>query len=117
MKLEETNHSYYCSESNYYHNGCMHKYSNWNEFKDEWLDGNLDDDYNHIFRFDIRRLENDDGVYTGGFELMLYMIQQRKGIFLSIWIKSITEEDMPEIEKFLKERWEYLKNQWEEFSK
>jgi hypothetical protein len=41
---------------------------------------------------------------------------QRKGNFIPITIKEITENDMQEIEKYLNDCWEYLKNQWIEFS-
>ena len=118
MKLQKTSHSYYCSENNYYVNGHENfgrsEYDTWSDFKDEWLLSNdiLDDDYNHVFRFDI--LEKDED--SGEFELWLFFILQRKGIYRPVWIKNIEEEDMKEIEQFLKDRWNYLKNQWEEVS-
>lgn len=122
MKLQKTNHSYYCSESNYYVDGYSNygrsEYDTWNEFKEDWLVSNntLDDDYNHMFRFDINELEDQDEQPNGKFELWLFFILQRKGIFRPVWIREIAEEDMKEIEVFLKERWNYLKKQWEEVS-
>lgn len=129
MELKGTNHSYYCSETNYYvdgrvgHNHGRCEYNSWNDFKDEWLvtiDGKqqLDDDYNHVFRFDIvekRDMETDEPI--GKYELWLFFILQRKGIYRPVQIKEIAKEDMPDIEKFLKDRWDYLKNQWNEFLK
>lgn len=118
MKLQKTNHSYYCSDSNYYVDGHSNfglcEYDTWNDFKDDWLLPNnaLDDDYNHVFRFDI--LEKDED--SGEFELWLFFILQRKGIYRPVWIKNIEEKDMEEIEQFLKDRWNYLKKQWEEIS-
>ena len=53
MKLQKTNHSYYCSDSNYYVDGYSNfgksEYDTWSEFKEEWLlnDRDLEDDYNH----------------------------------------------------------------------
>lgn len=122
MKLKATNHSYYCSESNYYVDGYSNygrsEYDTWNEFKEDWLLSNnvLDDDYNHVFRFDINELEDENEQPMGKFELWLFFILQRKGIFRPVWIREIAEEDMKEIEVFLKERWNYLKKQWEEVS-
>lgn len=122
LKLQKTNHSYYCSESNYYvgrnENFGRSEYATWKDLKDDWLiNDDLDDDYNHLFRFDIFESKDDDGNPTEKFELFLFFILQRKGIYRPVWIKEITEEDMPEIKRFLEKRWEYMKNQWIEFSK
>ena len=74
--------------------------------------GSLEDDYNHLFRFDI--LESEET--HGRFELFLFFILQRKGIFRPVWIHSITKDNLAEIETFLSQRWQYLKSQWREFS-
>ena len=117
LELKETAHSYYCSESNYYVNGNANfgrcEYSTWHDFKDDWLgeDGFIDDDYNHLFRFDINKDEE-----TGEFNLWLFFILQRKGIFRPVVISLITKDDLEEINAFLHERWEYMKGQWCEFS-
>lgn len=118
LSLKSTEHSYYCSDSNYYVNGYENfgrsDYDTWENFKEEWLDSgtSLDDDYNHLFRFDICEKE----AVPGSFELRLFFILQRKGIFRPVFIENIAKGDMAEIELFLKERWEYMKNQWAEFS-
>lgn len=112
MNLKETNHSYYCSEGNYFkRDASPATFETWRDFAEEWNISKHDDDYNHIFRFDILKKENEDK-----FELYLFFIKQRKGIFMAVIINQITESDMPKIEQFLRERWEYLKAQWEEFS-
>jgi len=116
LKFQETNHAYYCSDNNYYvdgkgsnnHGRC--EYDTWEEFKEEWLDPELDDDYNHVFRFDITKS------YDGQLELWLSFTLQRKGIYRPVWIKEIKETEMEEINEFLKKRWEYMTSQWEEFS-
>lgn len=116
LELKATNHRYYCSESNYYVGGRDNfgrcDYENWEDFKEEWLftDGTLDDDYNHLFRFDI--VEKEDSLSR--FSLHLFFILQRKGIYRPVFIKNITEDNIPEIESFLKKRWNYLQNQWKE---
>lgn len=118
LELKATDHSYYCSESKYYVNGCYNygrcDYETWADFKDEWLDPGdlLNDDLNHVFRFDITESEETPGTFA----LWLFFILQRKGIYRPVWVKHITAEDIPEIEEFLKDRWEYLKKQWEEIS-
>lgn len=118
LELKATDHSYYCSESNYYVGGRDNygrcDYDSWTDFNQEWLDpGDLiDDDYNHVFRFDITRSEE----ISGRFDLWLFFILQRKGIYRPVRVKNITQGDIPEIKIFLKDRWEYMKNQWKEFS-
>ena len=121
MELKETNHSYYCSESNFYvggdNNWGKFDFEVWKDFYSNWCGnvGRMDDDYNHVFRFDIKNtvdLNNDD--IPGKYSLHLYFVHQRKGIYRPVYIKVITQEDMPEIEKFLRDRWEYMKNQWSE---
>lgn len=122
MKLEATNHSYYCSETNYYVDGYRNHgrsdYDTWQDFKEAWLfdDGSIDHDYNHCFRFDILETHDEDDNPTGEFYMLLFMMLQRKGIFRPVYIRSITEDDMPEVEKYLKSCWEYMQGQWIEFS-
>lgn len=121
IKLKETNHSYYCSDSNFYVDGYSNfglcEYNDWDEFKESWLDNNnIDDDYNHCFRFDIKLSGDINDKPTGQFEVWLFFILQRKGIYRPVQIKNIMQSDMVEINDFLKNRFEYLKSQWEEFS-
>lgn len=119
LELKATDHSYYCSESNYYVNGYdnfgRREYDTWADFKKEGVslpEEMFDDDLNLVFRFDITESEE----IPGNFGLWLFFLLQRKGIYRPVWIKNITVEDMSEIESFLAERWEYMKNQWKEFS-
>jgi len=114
MELKTTEHSYYCKDGNHYSNGCFFRYENWKEFQEEWLEGFVDHDYNHCFRYDIT---NEDEEKVNDFSLKLYFMQQRIGRFVAVTINNITEKDMPEIEEYLESCWGYLQNQWEEFSK
>ena len=68
-------------------------------------------DYNLCFRFDIQQKPK-----TDEFELWLFFILQRKGIYRPVWIKHIEEKNMPEVERFLKMQWEYMQNQWKEIA-
>lgn len=119
LELKATDHSYYCSESNYYVSGYENHgrcdYETWADFKEEWLDpdDSLDDDYNHVFRFDIKESEENPGTFS----LWLFFMLQRKGIFRPVRVKHIFAEDIPEIDNFLQDRWEYMKGQWKEISK
>ena len=115
-----TNHPYYCSESNYYVDGSdnygRNEYDSWSDFKEEWLgigDDSLgiDSDLNYCVRFDIT--QNED---SGAKDLWLFFLLQRKGIFSPVQVRNIKDSDMPEIEKFLKRQWKYIKKMWKEFS-
>lgn len=120
MQLQETYHSYYCNESNYYvGNRCgenfgRSEYNTWADFKEGWLysDGvNINIDYNLCFRFDIK--QNPE---ANGYELWLFFMLQRKGIYRPVLIKHLEEKDMPNVEQFLKMQWEYIQNQWKEIA-
>lgn len=127
MKLQATEHSYYCSESNHYV-GNQHgenfgrcEYDTWADFQEEWLDSDgvsIDMDYNLCFRYDIKQRRNlDTDEPIAEFELWLFFMLQRKGIYRPVLIKHIEEKDMPGIKGFLEKQWEYMKYQWNELNK
>lgn len=122
LQLKETNHSYYCSDSNYDVNGNDNfgrsEYEDFKTFIDNWglNDGKIDCDYNLCFRYDIIQKRDDENELIEGFELWLFFILQRKGIYRPVWIKSITQEDIPDLEDLLKSHWEYMKKQWSEIN-
>jgi len=124
MKLQATEHSYYCSESNHYV-GNQHgenfgrcEYDTWADFQEEWLDSDgvsIDMDYNLCFRYDIKQRRNlDTDEPIDEFELWLFFMLQRKGIYRPVWIKHIEEKDMPGIKGFLEKQWNYIQYQWNE---
>ena len=124
MKLQATEHSYYCSESNHYvgnqhgENFWRCEYDTWADFQEEWLDSDgvsIDMDYNLCFRYDIKQRRNlDTDEPIDEFELWLFFMLQRKGIYRPVWIKHIEEKDMPGIKGFLEKQWNYIQYQWNE---
>ena len=123
MKLQATDHNYYCSESNYYVNGSENygrvEYDTFNDFVEEWglNDGEFDCDLNLCFRYDIVHKTDEYSNELDGYTLWLFFILQRKGIYRPVLIKDFKESDIQELEKFLKCQWEYMKNQWIEIDK
>ena len=125
LELKETNHRYYCSDTNYYVGGAngqnygLVEFPTWDDFKYEWLDNNLsiDHDYNHCFRFDIKKKydRETDTESDTEFSLHLYFMMQRKGNFVPVYIESVTEGDMEDVNAYLDQCWTYIKNQWIEF--
>ena len=111
LKLEKTNHDYYCE---CWENKRTSEYESWKDFKEqEGLD--YDFDYNLLFRFDIDFHDDKESKRYGTYTLKLHHALQRHGS--EQWhavIYNITEEDIPEIEEHLKKAKEHLLKMWEE---
>lgn len=115
MHLWEANHSYYCSESNYYSRDCHTRWDMWSSFLEEFGDSDLD--YNLVFRWDWHEGEdwgagkyNGDDYYRNG-RLLMFFIMQRKGIFACHEI-SVCRADEPAVIEFLRPRLAYLRDLW-----
>lgn len=111
MTLKELaiDHEYYCSDHNYYSNDCYFSSANWQEFIDEM--GGADLDMNLLFRWDITPYD-EEIEDKKGFYMQLFYMQQRKGRFIICNIESVTDEDVPNIIKFLTPRFLHLKKLW-----
>jgi len=112
MKFEETNHPYYCEA---FETKNLNEYQSWNDFNTAWGIDTLDKDYNMLFRYDIEQHFNNEDK-ADGYMLKLFFIQQRHGKYVPIVVYNIKENDIPIIEKWLYENWEYMKTMWKEFS-
>lgn len=107
LKELAVDHSYYCSKNNYYSNDAAQSYESWKDFESEYL--NADKDFNFVFRWDIKLKDEEK---EGEYFMEIFMMQQRKGIFIPIQIKSISEENVPQIIEYLKGYSEYIKELW-----
>lgn len=114
LDYKPTQHSYYCSDTNYHCSSNQAVYETWYDFRKDW--SNIDIDYNYIFRFDLYpdNAGHEKEIYDY-LVMHLYFILQRKGKFVPIIIKKIQEEDMKDITKYLKEHSEYSNHLWKEF--
>ena len=109
LKLEESKHSYYCE---CWEGAGVSCYKSWKDFVE---DGWYDLDYNLLFRFDILPDCDDDFKETSTYSLYLHHALQRHGT--SQWhvvIHNIQEEDLEEIEEFLRKAKEHLFSMWKE---
>lgn len=107
--LWEIEHSYYCNESNYFQNGCNHKFDSFADFFEDC--GNIDLDYNLLFRWDWLKADEEDEESERGDILNLFLMQQRKGIYFSYTIK-VTEADEPAVRAFLQRAFNHLAALW-----
>lgn len=104
-------HDYYCNMNNYYSNDCFNGFETWNDFFEEF--GDADMDMNLVFRWDIGLYEDDEGDPVGDkFHMKVFIIGQRKGIFIPILISVVTEDDVPHIKKYLSKYWDKLNDLW-----
>lgn len=112
-------HPYNCNTQSWNNRDAAQEFETWEEFFEEW--GSVDKDYNLLFRFDIENLEGEDDegndvVYPDIFTGKFFFILQRKGLFFPVTVESLTEADLPAIEKYLSEKWEGMQELWAPFS-
>jgi hypothetical protein len=103
-------HPYYASGSNYYSNDAAGHYNTWADFYEEFHDADVD--MNLVFRWDIRKSEEKSKPYY----MQVIIIAQRKGIYMPIHIDSVGEQDVPQIEQFMKPHFEKLLSIWQPLS-
>jgi len=95
-------------------------FESWIDYIEYWKD--FDDDLNLVYRFDFDQVENDDfdlvpvprhpDPYYRAYTLRITRILQRKSRFATQVIK-VCEKDMPEIQKYLKEKLDFFLKAWE----
>lgn len=107
--LYSVEHPYYCSDSNYLSNSHSASWENAKEFLNEFEDADVD--YNHVFRWDVYR--NDDDTYRAE----VFIIHQRKGLFIPHTIDSITEDDVDRFVSFLEKHYNRIIEMWKPISK
>ena len=85
------------------------RYESWDDFIAEL--GGMDEDYNLLFRWDLRGKEwYDDDDFTG-YRIELSYVQQRKGGGMGVTVE-VTEEDEPKIRAYLTTKLSYLLQLW-----
>lgn len=100
-------HDYYCSDSNYYSREAAQKYDTFTEFYEEFHDADID--YNLCFRWDIKEFEESKGKYW----MEIFLILQRKGIFMPVHISRVLEDEVDLILTYLKPHKEKLASLWQ----
>ncbi|AFC22722.1 hypothetical protein VchM-138_0043 [Vibrio phage vB_VchM-138] len=109
MTLSElaVDHPYYCSTINYYNNDSNLVFNTMTEFLDEFE--NMDPDLNLMFRWDVKRDEDEgDGYYAECFIML-----QRKGIFPPCSIKSFKESEVERFVEYARMHRNVLNKMWQ----
>ena len=101
-------HDYYCSENNYYSTEPGDTWEDFQSFFDEY--SNADVDMNLIFRWDILKKEDSDGLY-----MQVFVMHQRKGIFAPHYIENVSESDFENIKALLRPHFDKLLSIWKPF--
>lgn len=134
--LWEIDHPYYCTEGNFYKNGCHTNFDSWAEFATPASftaagpTGNVlydwDDDLNFLFRWDWNKADKDNYFLqpgdpddeTADYEeakktdtLLLFFMAQRKGRNMSAQV-TVTEADEPAVRAWLEGKAEYMRKIW-----
>lgn len=113
MELKDlaVKHDYYCSMGNYYSNEPGETFKTWKDFYNEYHDADVD--MNLIFRFDVSLIDDQDvGL---GYEMKVFMMHQRKGIFAPHNIEKVEEEDVESILSLLSGHFKKIQNIWSPF--
>lgn len=111
LKLEQTDHSYYCE---CWENRRHKEFDSWEEFKKEEGLG-YDFDYNLLFRFDLNYEDEPEDKYYKTYTLQLHHALQRHGS--EQWhavIHNIKEDDIAEINEHLRNAKKHLLDLWQE---
>lgn len=110
LTLEDlaVNHPYYCNENNYYSNAAALKFETCQDFLAEFA--SCDIDLNYCFRWDVAL--KDESNPNSGYKAQVFMMLQRKGIFMPIRIHSIFEEDVDSFVTYLQKHADYHDKLW-----
>jgi len=98
-----------CSSSNFLDPDYERRYATVADFMEDFERSAVP--LNLCVRWDIER--DDD---ARGYHARVHLLQQRKGIFLPIWIAHVEDTDLPRLHAFLRRHWEYLQEIWNPIS-
>jgi len=98
-------HDYYSSDSNYYSNEAKGRWQTFADFYEKFHDADID--YNLIFRWDIKKRDASERHYAE-----VFMIAQRKGIYIPHYIDYIDDADVPKFKELMLKHWKKLNQIW-----
>ena len=117
MTLKELSidHPYYCSDSNYYSNEPSQDFETMTDFLSKYQDADIE--MNLIFRWDIKKRDDELSEKTGRYYAQVYIIAQRKGIFTPCYIKHINQEEADLFVSLAMKHWDKLEAMWRPINK
>jgi hypothetical protein len=105
----QAEHPFYCSDKNYFDNSVTETYETSIEFLKEYE--HKDPDIYLCIRFDVKDSEDHSGKCA-----YVFILNQRKGLFIPIIINSIKETEVAKFSKYLKSHWKKQVDNWMPFS-
>lgn len=111
LKNLAVDHPYYCSDSNYYSNAPSMYFKTMGAFLKEFEDADID--YNLCFRWDVEEKDEDGG---SGYSAKVFIMCQRKGIFMPITIEDFPESDVERFLAYATKHWNRLVRMWNPIS-
>lgn len=110
-RLWEVDHEFYCDAG-----GSRFRYASWEEFYDEWGEGDVALDM--VVRWDWWRGDEDEYESVWFDEVNVTFLQGRRGRVVDARFR-VDVEDRERVEPlfraWLEPRWEFLKSEWEPF--
>ena len=106
-------HPYYASDSNYYSTSARVVWHTMSDFLDEFEGDDVDVDLNLVYRWDVRERYDDDDNPLGMYKAEVFIIKQRKGIYMPNIIDHVYEADVSRFIEYLQPHQETLRAMWE----
>lgn len=110
--LWEADHPYYCTLSDFLSGETQHNYESWGDFLTVMSDSDMD--YNLVFRWDWYSASNPEHEIEADV-LQIFIMQQRKGKFVSAQIQ-VDPTDEPAVIEWLRPRLNHLMELWQPLS-
>jgi hypothetical protein len=106
------NHPFFCSDANFHANDVNQTFATLSDFLDEYESMSVD--LNLCFRWDIRATDEDRPEM--GYRAEVFLMLQRKGIFVPCSIETVSQCDLPRFQQYLASHWAMIQAIWMPFS-
>lgn len=116
LKELAVDHPYYASDTNYYSNDAAWvipsgSHETMSDFLDEFE--NSDVDMNLVYRWDVKeRCDEDTDEPLGHYYAEIFIIGQRKGLYLPQYVAQFDERDADRFVSYLKKHWLTIQALW-----
>ena len=111
LKELAVDHPYYASGSNYYSNDADGSHETMGDFLDEFEDSDVD--MNLVYRWDVKeRCDENTDEPLGHYYAEIFIIGQRKGLYLPQYVARFDECDVERFVSYLEKHWLTIQALW-----